>query len=308
MDDLKQAYELLGLTEGASKEEVEKRYFILLRRDRSNKQREAGEQEDSSSPSLEEINRAYRLILGHEDQKTMEKYTEASYGKYKKMGPTVQKIDHFFSYYKFHVLGVIVLIAAIIYGINAYNNHRQEQAELAKLPPVDVSVSFFGEYFSADGTYPMSDLKPLETKFESQFPQWKRIVPYFTYVPQQMQSEQDSALMQKSIIDLMMNKADVYILDKPNFLKLAQDGSLLPLDGDAASKMSFTFKPESALKSATQDDPTEHVYGVDISGSPLLKDLPVLGKEYIAGIRINGEHHDNAFTFIQKYVNSANAK
>ncbi|AZN42758.1 J domain-containing protein [Paenibacillus albus] len=306
MNDLKQAYELLSLTEGASKEEVEKRYFILLRRDRSNKQREADEHDDS--PSLEEINRAYRLILGHEDEKTMAKYNEASYGKYKKMGPTFQKIDHFFSYYKFHVLGVIVLIIAIIYGINAYINHRHEQAELAKLPPVDVSVSFFGDYFNSDGTFQNSDMKPFETKFVSQFPQWKRVEAFFTYVPQEMQSQQDSALMQKSIIDLMMNKADVYILDKPNFVKLAQDGSLLPLDGDAASKMGFTFKPESAFKTVTQDDPTLHVYGVDIAGSTLLKELPVIGKEYIAAIRINGDHHDNAFTFIEKYVNSVPAK
>ncbi|SEN74526.1 hypothetical protein [Paenibacillus sp. OV219] len=306
MNDLKQAYELLGLTEGASREEVEKRYFILLRRDRSNKQREGDEQDDF--PSLEEINRAYRLIVGHEDEKTMEKYNEASYGKYKSMGPTFQKIDHFVSYYKFHVLGVIAVIAILIYGIHAYDVHRKEKAELAKLPPVNVSVSFFGEYFNVDGTFQNSDMKPFETKFTSQFPQWKRVVTYFTFVPQEMTSQQDSALMQKSIIDLMMNKADVYILDKPNFIKLAQDGSLLPLDGDAASKMSFSYKPESAFKTVTQDDPTLHVYGVDIGGSSLLKDLPVIGKEYIAAIRINGEHHDNAFTFIQKYVNNVKTK
>ncbi|WP_219838425.1 J domain-containing protein [Paenibacillus sp. R14(2021)] len=302
MDELKQAYELLGLTEGAAKEDVEKRYFLLIRRDRSNKQREASEQTSEPGISLEDINRAYKLILDHEEKKTMEQFNQAAYGKYKGMAGSAQKFDHFFSYYKFHVLGAIAVILIIIFGTKAYIDHRHEQAELAKLPPIDVSVSFFGDFYSQDGSYPIGDLKPLESKFLSSFPDWKRVSAFFTYVPTDIKSEQDSALLQKSMIDLMMNKADVYILDKVNFEKLAKEGSLLPLDGSNASKLGPGFKPELGLKSATQDDPTEHVYGVDISASPLLKGLPVVGKEYIAGIRINADKPDNGFKFIAKYL------
>ncbi|MBP3961969.1 J domain-containing protein [Paenibacillus lignilyticus] len=308
MNDLKQAYELLGLPEGAAKEDVEKRYFILIRRDRVTKQREASEHTDEQGISLEEINRAYKLILEMEDQKTTEQFNQANYGKYKAMGPFVQKTEHFINYYKFHVLGVIAVILIIIFGTRAYIDHRHEMAELAKLPPVDVSVSFFGEYFSEDGTYPMSDLKPLENRFLSQFPDWKRVTVFFTYVPSQMNSQQDSAMIQKSMIDLMMNKADVYIMDRDNFIKLAQDGSLLPLDGENQSKLGSGYKPELALKTVTEDVPEQHVYGVDISGSPLMEGLPVIGKEYIAGIRINGEKRDNAFKFIANYLQPAAAK
>ncbi|RAP77424.1 J domain-containing protein [Paenibacillus montanisoli] len=303
--NLKQAYELLGLPEGAAKEEVEKRYFIMIRRERGSKQREASEQADAQGVNIDDINRAYKLILEMEDKKTTEQFNEANYGKYKAMGPLVQKTEHFFSYYKFHVLGAIAVILIIIFGTKAYIDHRHEQAELAKLPPIDVSVSFFGEYFSSDGTYPMSDLKPLENRFVSQFPDWKRVQVFFTYVPSQMNSQQDTAMIQKSIIDLMMNKADVYIMDKENFLKLAQDGSLVPLDGSNESKLGTGFKPELALKAATEDVPEQHVYGVDISASPMLEGMPVIGKEYIAGIRINGEKRDNAFKFIAKYLDPA---
>ncbi|WP_308635506.1 J domain-containing protein [Paenibacillus silvisoli] len=305
--NLKEAYELLGLPEGAAKEEVEKRYFILIRRDRGSKQRETTEHAEAQGINIEDINKAYKLILEAEDQKTTEQFNEANYGKYKAMGPMVQKTEHFFSYYKFHVLGAIAIIAALIYGINAYIDHRQEQERLANLPPVDVSVSFFGEYYSSDGTYPMSDLKPLEDRFLSQFPDWKRVTVFFTYVPSQMNSQQDTAMIQKSIIDLMMNKADVYIMDKENFNKLARDGSLLPLDGSNESKLGAGYKPELALKASTEDVPEQHVYGVDISASPLLEGLPVIGKEYVAGIRINGEKRDNAFKFISEYLEPAAA-
>ena len=50
----------------------------------------------------------------------------------------------------------------------------------------------------------------MEDKFLAQFPDWKRVQGFFTYVPADIKSEQDSALIQKSMIDLMMNKADVY--------------------------------------------------------------------------------------------------
>ncbi|QHW33436.1 J domain-containing protein [Paenibacillus rhizovicinus] len=302
MDELKKAYELLGLPEGAAKEEVEKRYFILIRRERSTRQREETEQTDEHAMNLEDINKAYKLILEYEEKKTMEEFNAAAYGKYKGMAGSAQKVDHFFSYYKFHVLGVIALILVIIFGTKGYIDHRHKMAELAKLPPIDVSVSFFGEYYSQDGSYPVSDLKPLEANFLSQFPNWKRVQAFFTYVPTDIKSEQDSALIQKSMIDLMMNKADVYILDKSNFGKLATEGSLLPLDGANAAKLGTGDKPELQLKATTEDVPEEHVYGVDISGSPLLKGLPVVGKEYIAGVRVNSARPDNALAFIEKYL------
>ena len=105
MEDLKQAYELLGLQEGADREEVEKRYFLLIRRTRTSKQRAeaTGQADVSSSPSLEDVNHAYKLILAAEDQKTNEAFNVNAYGKYKKMAGSAAKVDHFFSYYKFHL-------------------------------------------------------------------------------------------------------------------------------------------------------------------------------------------------------------
>ncbi|BBH18704.1 hypothetical protein Back11_00490 [Paenibacillus baekrokdamisoli] len=302
MGDLKKAYELLGLQENADKEEVEKRYFILIRRTRSIKQREEAEgQEELAAPNIEEINRAYKLILAHNDEITKEAFNENAYGKYKKMAGSAEKVDHFFSYYKFHLLGSIALILILIFGIKAYVDNRHEQAELAKLPPADVTVAFFGEYGNKSGSYPSSeDIKPMETALLSQFPEWKRVIAFITYVPSEMKSQQDSALIQKSMLDLMTNKTDMYIMDRVNFLKLAQDGALAPLD----NKLDTAFK-DKAVKAVNKDaSNSEHIYGYDVSNSSLIKGLPILGKEYIAGIRFDAKKPDDATHFIEKYLNT----
>lgn len=300
MEQLKQAYELLGLQEDADKEELEKRYYLLIRRTRSVKQRKETEgSEEANTPDLEDINRAYKLILAHEAEKTNEAFNKNAYGKYKKMAGSAAKVDHFFSYYKFHLIGSIAVILILIFGIKTYVDSRNEQAELAKLPPANVAVSFFGEFINKNGLYPSSeDIKPMEAALLAQFPEWKRVIVSLTYVPSEMRSEQDTALIQKSVIDLMTTKTDMYIMDRVNFLKLAQAGALLPLD----DKLNTAYQ-DKALKAANKDEPTiQHIYGYDISNSSLIKGLPILGKEYIAGIRFDAKKPDGAAHFIEKYL------
>lgn len=306
MDDLKQAYEILGLPDGASKEEVEKRYFILVRRARASQQRgEAGA--EGGGETFEEINRAYKLILGYEDRKTEEQFNANAYGKYKKMAGSAQKVDHFFSYYKFHVLGAIIIVLIAIFGIKGYIDHRHEQEELAKLPPAALNISLFGSYYSQSQTDPTNDTKPIEEKVASLFPEWKRITVHLTYVPAQMQSEQDMALLQKSMLDLITYKSDLYIMDKANFMKLAQQQGLVALDDTAPAKLGAEYDPAKAVKamSGEEGQQQEHIYGIDLSDSPMMKSLPVVGsKEFIVGIRADAKNPDNAYHFIEKALTS----
>ncbi|WP_274649706.1 J domain-containing protein [Paenibacillus humicola] len=300
-EDVKSAYETLGLPEEAAKEEVEKRYFILIRRARASQQREGGDPAEHETVDIDEVNRAYRLILDMEERKLSEAYNEKVYGKYRKMAGSAQKVDHFFSYYKFHLLGAIAVIALIIYGINAYIDHKHKQEELAKLPPANLEITFFGNYLSNDTFNP--DLKPVEDKIVSQFPDWKRVIAHLTYVPAQIQTEQDTAFIQKSILDLITNKSDVYVLDKANFAKLAAQGALKPLgSGDTAALQPYAA--DKGLKATTEDDPAEKVYGIDITGSPLIKELQVRGTEYIAGIRADSTRTASAVQFIERYASA----
>ncbi|OXM13043.1 hypothetical protein [Paenibacillus herberti] len=306
-DKIKQAYAELELNENASKEEVEKKYDLLLRRARTRQQSSGSAQE--GQVILERINAAYRIIQEQDTAQSKEAFNEQAYGKYKGMAGTAEKVDHFFSYYKFHLLGVIVLIAAIIYGINTYVDNKREQAELAKLPPSALAVSFFGEFFGADGSSPVGggmDLKPIEEKLVKRFPEWKRTTVHITYIPGDPKSGQDMALLQKSLIDLISNKDDVYILDRPNFEKLARDNTLIDL-GAHTGKLGITAEDSRAVLFPTTEDPTEKMFGVDVSNSPLIKSLGVAGRTYIAAIRSDSKKLDNSLQLIQAAVSDTSA-
>jgi hypothetical protein len=303
METIKQAYRDLGLPDNASKEEVEKKYSLLLRRARSQSAR--GEDGSAAgSASLETINAAYRTIIEHEEAQAREQFNAKAYGKYKGMAGSAQKLDHFFSYYKLHLLGAIVLIAAVIYGINTYLNNKQEQAELAKLPPAALALSYFGEFGSPAG----SDLKPVEEKLVSRFPEWKRVIVHLTYVPAEPKSGEDMALVQKSILDLITNKDDVYLLDRPSFDKLASQNALLPLEAHK-DELGAAYSSGKALSSSTQDNPAvEQVFGFDVTDSPLIKSLGLVGGTFIVAIRSDTSHLDNSLEFIRAAISDTSVK
>jgi hypothetical protein len=304
MEDLKQAYAALGLPETASKEELENRYYLLTRRARAQKMREGAEPPAEGLVDLDAVTEAYRFIRDYEERQAKAEYEQQVYGKYKKMAGKAQKWDHFFHYYKFHILIGIVVLALIGYGMKSYADHRAEQERLAKLPPADVSVMFFGNYLYGEGFG--SDTEPLANDILKQFPDWKRVVANLTYVPSDMKSEQDMALLQKSMLVLMEDKSDLFIVDKANFDKLAAQGAFLPLDSLSGSSVQSLLQSGAARKAKTEDDPTEKVYGIDLSGTGLGKELGVNGSsEFIAAVRTKAQKPDNAVKFIEHYLNEA---
>ncbi len=102
MNELQQAYKTMGLPEHASKDEVEKRYTILMRQERSRqKQQDAARSAEApgtetdrvqtGTPDFETVTRAYRFILEYEDKVAAEQFNAQEYGKYKNMAGTAQK-------------------------------------------------------------------------------------------------------------------------------------------------------------------------------------------------------------------------
>ncbi|GGG06395.1 J domain-containing protein [Paenibacillus abyssi] len=300
MDNLKQAYDLLGLPEDATKEEIEKRYMLLMRQARAQESRPDDQGSPNHKPiNFEAVNRAYKQILEHEDHKALTEFNTDKYGKYKNMAGFAEKADHFFHYYKFHLIGAIALIILIVIGINSYLDNRAEQARLAALPPADVTVMYHGEYYMSDGS---NETQALEQSILALFPDWQRVIAGITYVPIEPQNEHDMASLQKSILNLMTEKRDVYILDRASFDNLSRQGLLQPLDDAAEGVLKPLLSPDIAITSQTEDDPSPRVYGIDITESSLNGKLPLIYKEMIAGIRVEAEHPENALHFIQTFL------
>jgi hypothetical protein len=233
MDDLRQAYEKLGLPEDATREQVEQRYFLLLKKARS------------KQVELDEINSAYRQIIGHELEKDAPKEKQS-------------KLSYFFYYYKFHVIAAIVILLVATFTIKGCIDRRNEEASK---PPLDVTVTLYGNYFSME----MSDPKLSENMLRL-MPDWKRIDVNVAYVPKEIRSQEEMALQQRAMIQLMTEKMDLLILDEDNFNLLAKQGAFAPLD-------SLGFWPElqndgSRILSATLEEATtERPYGIDITGN-----------------------------------------
>lgn len=311
MTELKQAYETLGLQENASKADVEKRYDILLRQDRARQSRKDAEESGEARRSFDEINRAYRLILQYEDRKAIASINEEKYGKYRKYAGQAEKLDHAISYYKWHALGVIAAVALIIYGINAYQDHRAEQARLAALPPIDLEASFIGQfYLPAEG----AGTEELELAMVGQIPEWKRVEADVLPINMSNANQMDIAMQQKIVVQLATEQPDVYILDADTFEWIARNGVLRNLDAEAEGRFSEWLTEGAAMKAPERTDDIgeqedaeetavpEHVYGINVGSSPLAKALPLSMKDMIIGIRVDAAHPDNALLLIERYL------
>lgn len=298
VEDLKKAYELLGLPEFSDKEEVEKRYTLLLRQSRARAKQQPESNEDES---FEQVTKAYKAILEYEKQKDIQAFNEQEYGKYRGMADKAQKIDHFWRYYKYHTLGVIAAIALIIYGIFSYMDHLEEKERIANLPPASLEISFMGNYYMKQE---VKEEDALETALLPMFPEWERYIASLTTIPKDDASK--FAYLQKAVILLASEKPDVYIADKETFLWIGINDMFVPLDDLIESgELKGLVSEDQMLKYSTESVPAEHVYGIDLSKTKLAKDLPLYEQELFIGIRVDSQRKDNALHFIKKYLQTS---
>jgi len=210
MEDITQAYKELGLEPFASKEQVEQRYDQALRKHRARTKMESQGQpvEDNEPFDFDKITAAYRAILDYEAKKYTEEFEQQEYGKYKKFAGQAKKFDHFWRYYKIHTFVAIGIIAALIYGIFAYMDRLEEKRYLASLPPVDVSVSFIGNYYD---TTQSERYETTNEKLLNDFPQFNRFEIELILVPEDPSMQ--VAYLQKALVMLATETPDVYIAD-----------------------------------------------------------------------------------------------
>jgi hypothetical protein len=261
--ELKKAYETLGLPEDSTREQVENRYFILMKRARSAQTRAGTESNgDSNSPNeLTEVTRAYNLVLGIESEKTgtIEKQT---------------KFAHFMYYYKFHLIASILVLLVAGFMIKDGIDKRNAAA---KLPPSNLSVAVFGDFYNAD-----VDL--LQQNMLKLVPDWKRINTTLTYVPPEIKSQQDMAMQQKSVLTLITEKSELYILDGKNFASLATQGALVKLS-DLQAAIPFQIPADKLRSAQAEGDTSAQPYGIDITDNPIFQGIETDGARLIVAVR-----------------------
>ena len=277
MEPLKKAYETLGLPEDATREQVENRYFILMKRARAEQSR-TNVNEETPALDLGEVNNAYNIIIGIESGKagTIEKQS---------------KYAHFMYYYKFHVIISIVVVLIVGYMLKEGIDRRRE---LANLPPASTSVSVFGNFYFVD-------VEKLEEDMLGLIPEWERIELFHTYVPKEIKSEQDMAMQQKSILSLMTQHSNLYILDHRNFTALVSQGAFIKLE-ELEGWKSLNVNPDELVSAQSEEDTAPVSYGIDITGNPIFNEIEVTGERLILAIRYTDKKWEETRMLLEKII------
>lgn len=278
-EELKQAYAILGLPEDATREQVENRYFLLLKKQRPQQTR-TNDATNSVVSELSEINRAYNLIIGIDMESIS---TEPKQGK----------VAHFFYYYKVHV--IVSIIAILVIGITSKEIIDRKIAE-SKLPPIDISVTMYGNY-------PYADEELLQSNLLQLLPEWQRIKTTVVHAPKEIASEFDIALQQKAMLALATDFDQLYFLDERNIALLVGQGGFMRLDelpewSEWQQKVNpsqiVMLSPEAeAYKNAINlgnveapKEIVEYPFGIDVTNHPAFANIEKTGERVIMAVRL----------------------
>ncbi|MEK3794249.1 hypothetical protein MKX42_21150 [Paenibacillus sp. FSL R7-0204] len=290
-ENLKQAYVQLGLPETVTREELNKRFDMLLKRRRALTTEE-------EIAAYEADFRAYKLILDTWDEQEIQKAEDDRLAKYGRFSGTASKWETFMRLYKTHViLGIIGLLVVIFGGKALYDNYQHRQY-LASLPPVDAKIMFIGSFGVTDTS---GKTEELEKAIIAAYPQWKRVETVMTYLPRTGDGSDslDMNYMQKAVVELAANRPDILVLDEATVKWIGgqtgfQNLEAITADGKLAAD-------DTRMQWGVNEDTGKNeLYGVDILKSPFISELPINynAKSIIIGV-LNDKDKDKMLEFVK---------
>ena len=273
-----EACEILGISKGANKNDIERRYSILIKKHRASVSE--GTTDASEQAAFEEITEAYNFLMGYLEPKVEEPFRKPN-PLMKKMGIDEKKAKNFFYYYKFHMIIGIVILLVIVFSVRGCVNTVKP----------DFTTAFVGQISYAD-------TDNLKKSIQTGVPEIKE--PGFdgAFLTADGNSEQDYAMQEKAMVLFAAADIDLFVLDKVNFEKYAKQGAFVSLDDIAAQiGADKEANKDYALKSLY--DTASHLYGIDISKSSALKNSDILGSEFIVAIPVSCKKKDIAVELVK---------
>jgi hypothetical protein len=291
--ELKQAYSIMGLPDDVPIDDVDKRYAILLKKQHSQQARATEQSSPEVAVDYEHINQAYRLILQHHKEKASlafeQQYYSATHRKWK-----LDKLDHFWQYNKFRIISAVLILAVIFYGINTYLDKRAERIALSKLPPADIEIMFYGDYYT-------EDIPKLEQALLDQMPEWKRVIITVTQVPSDPTNPYSISLQQKAVIMLMTEKPDIYVMDKSTFKMLSVQNALLE-GKDWLGPIEAQLTDGQKAFGQSEEDLEPKLYGVDVSRNSVFESKGLHSVDQIIGMRFDSTKQQAAQQLVELFL------
>jgi hypothetical protein len=288
MLELKNAYEILGLKENANRDELEKRFEYLIKKSKSAKMLEDSDQQIDIL-NLDEISEAYNRIISN-DLAILQREEEKRNPRkpnpiFKLIGVDEKKARNYIHYHKFHYILGFIGILVLAYFIKTVIFHVNP----------DVSMAFIGQIY-------YDETSALEEKIKANDPDIKEVGIDGVMLTGDSKNMQESAMLQKAMVLFAAGDIDIFVLDKENFNKYSQQGAFSNLD-DLVSKLELDESRYKDYILKTAEDKEEHVYGIDINNSKILKETKIVGKNMMVALRVNAKHYDKAVKILELLVN-----
>jgi len=279
MIDRKEACKILGLAANASKNDIERRYTIILKKYRM---ASAEGQESSEAVNIDEVTNAYSLLMGYIEPQS-EAELKAPNPLLKKVGIDEKKAGNFFHYYKIHIIvGIIALIviATTIRGC------------VTRVDP-DFNLAYLGQLY-------FSETDILKETIKKEIPEITE--PGFdgAYLGSgdSADGQQEYAMQMKAMVLFAAADVDLFILDKENFERYAEQGAFISLD-EIAPRLGIDEEKTKSYTAKSEEDTSEHIYGIDVSTSQVLKESNIQGEIMIAAIPVRAKWPDKAEKVIE---------
>jgi hypothetical protein len=281
--DLKEAYEILELPEDSTKEELEKRFDVFVRRNRG----KTSEEEISAS---ENMIKAYNIIKDAKRQGEIDRYNDAKFGTNIRKKERAEKRELFWLHHRWKVVAIVAGIGLLAMITNIVINNIKE----ANLPKPALEIMMYGDYYGGKD-------EDLQKAILTKYPDWKRVKAIINYLPGASNGSMDPAFMQKSVVVLATERPEVYILDKTTYKTMLAQNALVNMDA-WKTDLNANYSPNQLLTGKQETDTEDHVYGLDITDDPIWKALGLASNDKIAVLSMKKGNEENAKRFIVNFL------
>jgi len=251
---------------------------------------------------FERITEAYNVLMGY-DVKVEEEAPGKAAPILKKFGIDEKKAKNFLHYYKYYILAFIVVLVVVITTVGSCVNR----------PDYDFNTAFIGSIFYYNST------EQLKESIKQNIPIIKE--PSFdgAYISEEEKglTEQQYAMEMKATVLIAAADIDVFILDRDCYERYAKQGVFMSLD-EIAPKLGVDISKHKDLILAVEEDDymsditgneadneyssvadgQEHLYGINVSDSTILKESGIIADEMIAAIFVGCQQQEKAEAFL----------
>lgn len=273
------AYEVLGLEVGASKEDLEKRYALLIKKYRSIKLSEDEEEKVEGEKALKTVTDAYNSIIENELQAIRSNMQGTPNPVLKKIGVDEGKAKNIIYYYKYHfLLGVIGLLALgyFIYGF------------ATNVKP-DFNLTAIGSFYS-------QDTEPIKQTIKNNISSIKEPLVEVVTITGDVNFQQEYAMQMKAVTVIAAGDIDVFIMDKDNFDKYAAGSAFASLDKLVEN---MNIDKSRCYSAKTEDLAEEHIYGLEAGSSKLLQGIQSRTNQKIVAISARTKNYEKAVKLVE---------